>query len=105
MLAPLETSKAAFLHPFRANPPESAPGRLLFLSESKGAPSLRSVLVRPAPGSHVALAIGPEGGWTAEEREAALLANWSEVSLGANILRTETAVASALAVLNYALGE
>src|SRR5208282_1737408 len=81
VLAPLETSKAAFLQAFRASPPESAPGRLLFFSESKDAPSLRSVLVRPAPGSHVAVAIGPEGGWTGEEREAALRANWSEVSL------------------------
>ncbi len=105
LLASLATSIAAFLQPFRANPPDNAPGRLLFFSESKDAPSLRSVLARPAPGSHVALAIGPEGGWTAEEREAALRANWSEVSLGGNILRTETAVASALAVLNYALGD
>jgi len=105
VLAPLETSRAAFSQSFRANPPENAPGRLLLFSESQEAPPLRSVLVKPARGSRVALAIGPEGGWTGEERDAALRAGWSEVSLGPHILRTETAVTSALAVLNYALGE
>jgi len=105
VLAPLESPRAAFLQPFRATPAENSLGRLLFFSESKDAPSLRSVLERPSPGSRVVLAIGPEGGWTAEERVEALRANWAEASLGEYVLRTETAVATALAVVNYALGE
>jgi 16S rRNA (uracil1498-N3)-methyltransferase len=51
------------------------------------------------------LAIGPEGGWTDEERDMALKAGFHEASLGRLILRTETAVIAALASLSYALGD
>jgi 16S rRNA (uracil1498-N3)-methyltransferase len=51
------------------------------------------------------LAIGPEGGWTDAEFDAARAAGFQEASLGRLILRTETAVIAALAALNYALGE
>jgi 16S rRNA (uracil1498-N3)-methyltransferase len=78
---------------------------LLFFSEFEGAPPLRAVLRTSTHPSQVWVAIGPEGGWTGEERDAAVRAGWAEVSLGANILRTETAVAAALAAINYALGE
>jgi 16S rRNA (uracil1498-N3)-methyltransferase len=61
--------------------------------------------VESAPfSSRAILAIGPEGGWTDPERTSALAAGFSEASLGSLILRTETAVAAALASLNYALG-
>jgi 16S rRNA (uracil1498-N3)-methyltransferase len=53
----------------------------------------------------VTLAIGPEGGWTDSEFDAARAAGFQEASLGRLILRTETAVIAALAALNYALGE
>ena len=52
-----------------------------------------------------ALAIGPEGGWTNEEIAAARSAGFAEASLGENILRTETAVISSLAILRFALGD
>jgi 16S rRNA (uracil1498-N3)-methyltransferase len=45
------------------------------------------------------LAIGPEGGWTEVEFDAARAANFLEVSLGENILRAETAVIASLAIL------
>jgi 16S rRNA (uracil1498-N3)-methyltransferase len=45
----------------------------------------------------MALAIGPEGGWTEEEFRAASAAGFCEASLGQNILRTETAVIAGLA--------
>jgi 16S rRNA (uracil1498-N3)-methyltransferase len=48
------------------------------------------------------LAIGPEGGWSAEEEEAALAAGWQPVSLGGTILRTSTAAVAALAWLALA---
>jgi 16S rRNA (uracil1498-N3)-methyltransferase len=53
----------------------------------------------------VTLAIGPEGGWTDSEFDAARAAGFQEASLGGLILRAETAVIAALAALNYALGE
>ncbi|MBI1749819.1 MAG: 16S rRNA (uracil(1498)-N(3))-methyltransferase [Acidobacteria bacterium] len=74
------------------------------LSERADAPALRTVLVGKSA-TAAALAVGPEGGWTDEELSAARAAGFLEASLGQNILRTETAVAAALAILNYALGE
>ena len=53
---------------------------------------------------HVALAIGPEGGWTDQEFLAAGKAGYREASLGDLILRTETAVTACLGAVNYALG-
>jgi 16S rRNA (uracil1498-N3)-methyltransferase len=76
----------------------------IFLSEQAEAPVLRTVLSNRVA-SKAVLAIGPEGGWTDEERDAALKVGFHEASLGRLILRTETAVIAALASLSYALGE
>ena len=76
----------------------------IFLSERAEAPVLR-VLLGDRVAFQAVLAIGPEGGWTADERDAALKAGFHEASLGRLILRTETAVIAALASLAYALGE
>jgi 16S rRNA (uracil1498-N3)-methyltransferase len=76
----------------------------IFLSERAEAPALR-VALRDRVASEAVLAIGPEGGWTDEERELALKAGFLEASLGRLILRTETAVIAALAALSYALGD
>lgn len=43
--------------------------------------------------------IGPEGGFSDDEREAMLRSGFSEVSLGSAVLRVETAVITALAIL------
>ncbi len=79
-------------------------GVLLLLSERADASPLRVVL-EGRSGNSAGLAIGPEGGWTDDELSAAGAAGFLGASLGQNILRTETAVAAALAILNYALGE
>jgi 16S rRNA (uracil1498-N3)-methyltransferase len=76
----------------------------IFLSERSDAPSLR-VALGNRRASNAVLAIGPEGGWTDEERAAALKAGFLETSLGSLILRTETAVIATLATLSYALGD
>ena len=76
----------------------------IFLSERADAPSLRTAF-KDRAASEAMLAIGPEGGWTDEERDAALNAGFHEASLGRLILRTETAVIAALASLAYALGD
>jgi 16S rRNA (uracil1498-N3)-methyltransferase len=84
----------------------------LLLSERREAPKLRSVLNGGLPHSSakttahapaVALAIGPEGGWTDDEFYEACTCGFNEVSLGGNILRTETAVVASLAILCFAL--
>jgi len=50
----------------------------------------------------VALLIGPEGGWTDEERSEFTAAGWAPASLGPSILRAETAALAALAVVSAA---
>jgi 16S rRNA (uracil1498-N3)-methyltransferase len=103
---------APILHPvalpgesFRAAASTDPRAVLLFFSEAGEAPPLRAILEPRRPALRASLAIGPEGGWTDEERSSALAAGFAEVSLGPNILRTETAVASALASIRYALAD
>jgi 16S rRNA (uracil1498-N3)-methyltransferase len=74
----------------------------IMLSERADATALRELLARVKT-LQVTLAVGPEGGWTDQEFEAARNAGFREASLGKLILRTETAVIAALASLNYAL--
>lgn len=76
----------------------------IFLSERPDAPALR-VALQDRKASQAVLAIGPEGGWADEERDAALKAGFHEASLGQLILRTETAVIAALSSLSYALAD
>jgi 16S rRNA (uracil1498-N3)-methyltransferase len=46
----------------------------------------------------LALAIGPEGGWTPEEMALFTQHHWTHVTLGPRILRAETAAIAALAI-------
>jgi 16S rRNA (uracil1498-N3)-methyltransferase len=46
----------------------------------------------------VALAIGPEGGWTAEEMQLFTEHGWKHITLGPRILRAETAAIAALSI-------
>ena len=77
-------------------------GLKILLSERATATGLRQALAGHQP-DRVALAIGPEGGWTDEEFADAGASGFLEASMGKMILRTETAVAAALASLNFAL--
>ena len=46
----------------------------------------------------IRIAVGPEGGWTADEEALFDAENWKPVSLGPRILRAETAAITAMAV-------
>ena len=70
-----------------------------FLDEGQAPPLLRSVPAERPAGSHVAVLVGPEGGWTGDERQLAAGAGWPPVSLGPQVLRAETAASAAVAVL------
>ncbi len=72
------------------------------LDESVAPPVARSLPPLKAASDRVAILTGPEGGWTDSERRAAVTAGWQPVSLGPQILRTETAVLAALAVIGTA---
>ena len=54
------------------------------------------------PQDTVAMLIGPEGGWTDDERAQFTAAAWAPVSLGPLVLRAETAALAALAIVNSA---
>jgi 16S rRNA (uracil1498-N3)-methyltransferase len=84
--------------PFRSALHREAAYRL-FLDEERTGQALLHVIGAPAP---AAILIGPEGGWPDHEREAARQAGWTPISLGPTVLRTETAAAAALAVVNAA---
>ena len=59
----------------------------------------------PAPATKVCILIGPEGGFSHTEYEDAEVSGFTAVSLGPRILRTETAAAAALAVMQAAGGD
>lgn len=66
-------------------------------------PTHPSVLLSEAEGSAssgIALAIGPEGGWTPEEMALFTEHQWQPVTLGPRILRAETAAIAATAILS-----
>jgi 16S rRNA (uracil1498-N3)-methyltransferase len=73
------------------------------LDEEPGGAALASAFppVRRGEDS-VALLVGPEGGWTDEERAEFVAARWTRVSMGPLILRAETAALAALAVASQA---
>jgi 16S rRNA (uracil1498-N3)-methyltransferase len=77
--------------PFAAALSQAA-GLCLFLDELPEAqPLLSLVAVHEKAGRSVALLVGPEGGWTQRERDAAVAAGWQAASLGPQVLRSETA--------------
>ncbi|HZQ45276.1 MAG TPA: RsmE family RNA methyltransferase [Acidobacteriaceae bacterium] len=73
----------------------NAPTKLL-LAETEQENSLAAAL-KEATGE-IALAIGPEGGWTAEEMALFSGSGWQHVTLGPRILRAETAAIAALSI-------
>ncbi|EWG99654.1 16S rRNA (uracil(1498)-N(3))-methyltransferase [Halomonas sp. BC04] len=68
-------------------------------------PATDRVLEGTTAPSSVALLIGPEGGLSSTEGDAALVADFSLLSLGPRILRTETAPVVALSLLQYRFGD
>lgn len=73
-----------------------AEGQRIFLDESREALGLATIV---KSGTVISLLIGPEGGWTEEERSLASAALWKPASLGPRILRAETAWLASLAIL------
>ena len=80
----------------------SAEGTLVMAYERERNHQVRDALVgRPA---EVAVFVGPEGGFTAEEIAEAQAAGWHTLDLGPRILRVETAAIVAMALVQAAAG-
>ena len=68
-----------------------------------GTRTLHELLTATAPGS-VEVLVGPEGGFTDEERAALEAHGWTRATLGQHTLRTETAGAAIVAIVQHVLG-
>lgn len=87
-----------------------APNKVL-LAETEEENTLAAALGRirqsngpdPEPNRALALAIGPEGGWTPEEMQLFTTQGWQPVTLGPRILRAETAALAGLAICSALL--
>ncbi len=74
-----------------------------YVLEEVDAPPILSVVPEACQAAdRVALLAGPEGGWTERERAEISAAGWAAVSLGAQILRAETAAIAGLSIINAA---
>jgi len=72
----------------------------------RAAPILEAARARPGRPAKLALLIGPEGGFTADERRALrALPSVMPVSLGPRILRAETAAIAALSIIQSVWGD
>ena len=69
-----------------------------FVLDASGEPILHATLAPP-----VTIAVGPEGGFEPHEIDSLRAASFRTVSLGANVLRFETAAVAALAIVRSAL--
>ena len=70
----------------------------IVLAETEREATLSAILRAQDNLTCLALAIGPEGGWTSEELQLFERSHWLAASLGETILRAETAAIAALAV-------
>lgn len=79
----------------------AAPLRLQLVEPSASGGEGVSHTLPAAPRHGALVAIGPEGGWSAEEVTQARAAGWQPWTLGGRTLRAESAPIAALAVLAY----
>lgn len=75
----------------------------LLLDETSGVPAIWKCFPETrSAADRIALLLGPEGGWTEEERASAQLNGWKSCSLGATVLRAETAATAGIAIVRAA---
>jgi 16S rRNA (uracil1498-N3)-methyltransferase len=75
----------------------------IVLAESEQQTHLRDILASNSCHDEVVLAVGPEGGWTEDELQFFQQTGWISASLGATILRAETAAIAATAIVSSEL--
>jgi 16S rRNA (uracil1498-N3)-methyltransferase len=81
--------------------PNSELQTLRLMPWEEGTVPIRTILGADQSIQHIIVLIGPEGGFSAHEAETAHGEGFHLVSLGRNILRTETAAIAALSMIGY----
>ena len=76
----------------------------IVLAETEREAQLGEMLRARPDAQSLAMAIGPEGGWTPDELQSFEQAGWIAASFGATILRAETAAIAALAIARAEIG-
>jgi 16S rRNA (uracil1498-N3)-methyltransferase len=79
----------------------SEPRALLLLPWEEGTVPIKNVLRQNPSVKNVIVLIGPEGGFSKAEADSAGTRGFHPVSLGPNILRTETAAVAVLSIIGY----
>lgn len=79
----------------------SGPDTLLLLPWEEGTEPVKNVLRKQGQIKNVFVLIGPEGGFSEKEAALAREKGFHAVSLGPNILRTETAAIAVLSMIQY----
>jgi len=102
----LDVPNVAVSSDLKAVVAELGPDTLLIAAdeETSGA-NLRDCMKKAGKESNLAVIIGPEGGFSRKERDFLADNNATLFSLGANILRSETAAIVAASIILYELGE
>ena len=84
---------------------KASPAAILLIFWEQGGRALKQVVSESKRGREIFFVVGPEGGFSAEEVEAAKRCGFVPVSLGKRILRAETASLCFLSILQYEWGD
>lgn len=99
LICPRVAPAVALSQALKATTPDDASLRLVL------APTATRGLASITRHERIDLLIGPESGLSATEIDAATVAGWQPITLGARVLRTETAGLAALAALQSLWGD
>ncbi len=78
---------------------------ILMLTEREEGKSLQTIRLPQGTDASVLALVGPEGGWSKEEKEVAQQTGVETITLGQHILRSETAAMATISILQSRLGE
>ena len=73
---------------------------VMLIADLSGSALLNTIQAPTASGAELLVAVGPEGGFTADELAAAQQSGWQSLSLGPRVLRIETAAVAVAAMLS-----
>ena len=83
---------------------DRTPSMILMLTERHDGKSLQTITLPQDTSGSLLVLIGPEGGWSKEEREIAARQEVEPMTLGRQILRAETAAIATISILQSRLG-